>query len=68
MRFPNRSSLASPYHDNAFVISRALHMVNMLNFSSNFRLLEWFFKHHVKIHKICTAPLDRRHGREAGFD
>ncbi|KAJ0011368.1 hypothetical protein Pint_33619 [Pistacia integerrima] len=44
--------LPQSYHDNAFVISRALHIVNMLNFSSTFNLLEWFFKHHVKIHSI----------------
>ncbi|KAM7521255.1 hypothetical protein LguiB_020217 [Lonicera macranthoides] len=34
-----------PYHDNAFVTSRALHIVNKLNSSATYDLLELFFKH-----------------------
>ncbi|KAJ8429697.1 hypothetical protein Cgig2_028041 [Carnegiea gigantea] len=34
-----------PYHDNAFVSSRALHIVNELNSSATFPLWEKFFKH-----------------------
>jgi len=34
-----------PYHDNAFVTSRALHIVNKLNTSATYDLLELFFKH-----------------------
>ncbi|XP_021285361.1 uncharacterized protein LOC110417366 isoform X1 [Herrania umbratica] len=37
--------LPLPYHDYAFATSRALHIVNLLNPSATFRLLESFFKH-----------------------
>lgn len=37
------------YHDNAFAASRALHIVNALNKSATFPLLESFFKHQVNI-------------------
>ncbi|KAI3431990.1 RING-type domain-containing protein [Psidium guajava] len=36
--------LPLPYHDNAYVASRALNIVNMLNTSATFPLLELFFK------------------------
>ncbi|CAL5349447.1 unnamed protein product [Camellia sinensis] len=35
---------ALPYHDNAFVSSRALHIINKLNTSATYDLLELFFK------------------------
>ncbi|KAL5982524.1 hypothetical protein ACLOJK_016597 [Asimina triloba] len=35
---------ALPYHDNAFVTSRALHIANRLNSSTTYHLLEEFFK------------------------
>lgn len=35
------------YHDNAYVTSRALHIVNTINASATFGLLEGFFKHQV---------------------
>ncbi|XP_010266875.1 PREDICTED: uncharacterized protein LOC104604287 [Nelumbo nucifera] len=34
-----------PYHDNAFSTSRALHIVNKLNASVTYQVLEMFFKH-----------------------
>ncbi|KAJ0964039.1 hypothetical protein J5N97_029161 [Dioscorea zingiberensis] len=34
-----------PYHENAFVACRALHIANMLNASTTFPLLEFFFEH-----------------------
>ncbi|KAK7813940.1 hypothetical protein CFP56_004135 [Quercus suber] len=39
----------SRYHDNAFVASRALHIVNNLNTSATFPLLEHFFKYQFHI-------------------
>ncbi|CAA3020825.1 Hypothetical predicted protein [Olea europaea subsp. europaea] len=38
-----------PYHDNAFVSSRALHIVNKLNSSATYDLLEAFFQHQVRL-------------------
>jgi hypothetical protein len=35
------------YHDNAFLASRVLHIINIHNSSAMFRLLEEFFKHQV---------------------
>lgn len=43
------------YHDNAFVTSRALHIVNKLNTSATFGLLEFFFTHQVRI--FCKRVL-----------
>lgn len=37
------------YHDNAFIASRALNIVNKLNPSVTFDLLEGFFEHQIKI-------------------
>lgn len=36
------------FHDNAFVASRALHIVNALNANATFNLLEGIFKHQVR--------------------
>ena len=43
----NEAAFNCSYHDNAFVASRALHVVNGLNASATFPLLEWFFKYQV---------------------
>ncbi|KAF7829536.1 uncharacterized protein G2W53_011869 [Senna tora] len=51
--------LPLPYHDNAFVASRALHIVNALNSSATFPTLEWFFKHQEKFYGAKTQYLSR---------
>ncbi|TKY75277.1 Thioredoxin fold [Spatholobus suberectus] len=51
--------LPLPYHDNSFVASRALHIVNTLNSSATFPLLEWFFKHQEKFYGAQTRNLSR---------
>ncbi|KAK7283429.1 hypothetical protein RIF29_12943 [Crotalaria pallida] len=51
--------LPLPYHDNAFVASRALHIVNGLNSSATFPLLEWFFKNQEKFYNAPTRNLSR---------
>ncbi|KAL2346217.1 hypothetical protein Fmac_000217 [Flemingia macrophylla] len=51
--------LPLPYHDNAFVTSRALHIVNSLNSSATFPLLEWFFSHQEKFYGAQTRNLSR---------
>ncbi|KAK7409897.1 hypothetical protein VNO78_00281 [Psophocarpus tetragonolobus] len=51
--------LPLPYHDNAFVTSRALHVVNNLKPSATFPLLEWFFKHQEKFYGPVTRNLSR---------
>ncbi|KAJ7957909.1 Thioredoxin superfamily protein [Quillaja saponaria] len=51
--------LPLPYHDNAFVASRALHIVNDLYASATFPLLEWFFKHQEKFYGAPTSNLSR---------
>ncbi|XP_020220145.1 uncharacterized protein LOC109803087 [Cajanus cajan] len=51
--------LPLPYHDNAFVTSRALHIVNTLNASATFPLLEWFFSHQEKFYGAQTRNLSR---------
>lgn len=35
------------FHDNAFLVSRALHIVDTLNANATFNLLEGIFKHQV---------------------
>lgn len=35
------------YHDNAYATSRALHIVDLVNPSDTFTLLEAFFEHQV---------------------
>lgn len=39
--------VACSYHDNAYLSSRALHIVNELNASSTYKLLEAFFQNQV---------------------
>ncbi|KAL0016922.1 hypothetical protein SO802_003991 [Lithocarpus litseifolius] len=51
--------LPLPYHDNAFVASRALHIVNNLNTSATFPLLEHFFKYQEKFYNAQTRNLSR---------
>ncbi|KAL5557812.1 hypothetical protein UlMin_034023 [Ulmus minor] len=51
--------LPLPYHDNAFVSSRALHIVNNLNSSATFELLEWFFKYQEKFYNANTTNLSK---------
>ncbi|KAJ0024490.1 hypothetical protein Pint_09324 [Pistacia integerrima] len=51
--------LPLPYHDNAFATSRALHIVNVLNSSSTFHLLEWFFKHQERFYNAPTFNMSR---------
>ncbi|OIV97582.1 hypothetical protein TanjilG_12339 [Lupinus angustifolius] len=51
--------LPLPYHDNAFVASRALHIVNGFNKSATYPLLEWFFKNQEKFYNVPTRNLSR---------
>ncbi|XP_024023765.1 uncharacterized protein LOC21397465 [Morus notabilis] len=51
--------LPLPYHDNAFAASRALHIVNNLNTSATFQLLEAFFKQQKKFYNAQTRDLPR---------
>lgn len=51
--------LPLPYHDNAFVASRALHIANILNCSFTFPLLEQFFKHQEKFYGFETSNLSK---------
>ncbi|XP_068646763.1 uncharacterized protein [Aristolochia californica] len=48
-----------PYHDNAFVASRALHIANNLNSSTTYHLLELFFKHQERFYHKPTRLLSR---------
>ncbi|XP_004253137.2 uncharacterized protein [Solanum lycopersicum] len=48
-----------PYHDNAFISSRALHISNQLNSSATYRLLESFFDHQGKFYGNATINLSR---------
>ncbi|GAB4828375.1 hypothetical protein Ancab_035373 [Ancistrocladus abbreviatus] len=48
-----------PYHDNAFVTSRALHIVNDLNPSATYSLLEAFFKNQEKFYNQQTSNMTR---------
>nr|GLL48428.1 uncharacterized protein LOC109170243 [Ipomoea trifida] len=50
---------ALPYHDNAFVCSRALHVVNGLNSSATFQLLESFFHYQEGFYGTATFNLSR---------
>ncbi|KAL6978182.1 hypothetical protein U1Q18_042774, partial [Sarracenia purpurea var. burkii] len=47
------------YHDNAFVTSRALHIVNDLNTSATYDLLELFFKHQEELYNQPTFNISR---------
>ncbi|XP_057435090.1 uncharacterized protein LOC130727848 [Lotus japonicus] len=51
--------LPLPYHDNAYVASRALHVVNALNSSATFPLLELLFKDQEKFYGAQTRNLSR---------
>lgn len=51
--------LPLPYHDNAFVASRALHIVNSLNRTATFPLLEAFFKYQAAFFGAPTRNLSR---------
>ncbi|CAN0871913.1 hypothetical protein LINGRAHAP2_LOCUS9973 [Linum grandiflorum] len=51
--------LPLPYHDNAYVASRALHIANMLNASSTFPLLDRFFKYQSKFYNAQTKNLSK---------
>ncbi|GFP79520.1 hypothetical protein PHJA_000095500 [Phtheirospermum japonicum] len=48
-----------PSHDNAFTASRALHIVNNLNSSATYRLLEAFFEHQEQFYDNTTFYLSR---------
>ncbi|KAI3797320.1 hypothetical protein L1987_32576 [Smallanthus sonchifolius] len=47
------------YHDNAFVTSRALHIVNELNASATYHLLNAFFKHQERFYNAQTSKMSR---------
>ncbi|KDP36880.1 hypothetical protein JCGZ_08171 [Jatropha curcas] len=51
--------LPLPYHDNAFVASRTLHIANELNTSSTFPLLERFYKHQERFYNAQTHNKSR---------
>ncbi|XP_010416509.1 PREDICTED: uncharacterized protein LOC104702353 [Camelina sativa] len=51
--------LPLPYHDNAYVTSRALHIVNTKNANATFCLLEGFFKHQTMFYNAQTQLLSR---------
>ncbi|XP_051139128.1 uncharacterized protein LOC127256936 [Andrographis paniculata] len=48
-----------PYHDNAFLTSRALHVVDKLNTTSTYPLLESFFKNQEQFYSKATYNLSR---------
>ncbi|KAG9442789.1 hypothetical protein H6P81_018643 [Aristolochia fimbriata] len=48
-----------PYHDNAFVASRALHIANNLNSSTTYHLLDLFFKKQERFYNKPTRHLSR---------
>ncbi|KAI3518015.1 hypothetical protein L1887_06337 [Cichorium endivia] len=48
-----------PYHDNAFITSRALHIVNDLNSSATYTLLEAFFKYQEQFYNAKTNNVSR---------
>ncbi|KAI6690838.1 hypothetical protein NL676_027666 [Syzygium grande] len=51
--------LPLPYHDNAYVASRALHIVNALNTSATFHLLEMFFMQQERFYNDPTKNMSR---------
>ncbi|KAK4779139.1 hypothetical protein SAY86_006667 [Trapa natans] len=51
--------LPLPYHDNAYSASRALNIVNNLNASATFTLLEQFFKHQERYYGAQTVNKTR---------
>ncbi|EOA38448.1 hypothetical protein CARUB_v10010092mg, partial [Capsella rubella] len=48
-----------PFHDNAFVASRALHIVDTLNANATFNLLEGIFKHQALFYNSQTQLMSR---------
>ncbi|KAL6995902.1 hypothetical protein U1Q18_006036 [Sarracenia purpurea var. burkii] len=50
---------ALPYHDNSFVSSRALHIVNKLNPSATYDLLELFFSRQEEFYNQPTFNMSR---------
>ncbi|RVX16097.1 hypothetical protein CK203_005555 [Vitis vinifera] len=50
---------ALPYHDNAFATSRALHIVNKLNSSATYHLMEMLFKHQEIFYNQKTINMSR---------
>ncbi|CAN4105232.1 unnamed protein product [Withania somnifera] len=48
-----------PYHDNAFISSRALHIINKLNTSATYRLLEAFFDQQENFYGKATFNLSK---------
>ncbi|KAL7117585.1 hypothetical protein ACP275_03G080300 [Erythranthe tilingii] len=48
-----------PYHDNAFATSRALHIVNTLNASATYDLLEAFFEEQEKFYGKATFNMSK---------
>ncbi|RAL40409.1 hypothetical protein DM860_006479 [Cuscuta australis] len=48
-----------PYHDNSFLCSRALHIVNNLNASATYKLLEYFFDSQEELYNKATFNLSR---------
>ncbi|KAK9113978.1 hypothetical protein Syun_020775 [Stephania yunnanensis] len=48
-----------PYHDNAFVTSRALHIVDKLNASATLSMLELFFEQQEQLYNQPTHNLSR---------
>lgn len=48
-----------PYHDNAFITSRALHVVDKINSSATFSLLEKFFEYQERFYNAQTFNLSR---------
>lgn len=48
-----------PYHNNAFVASRSLHIVNSLNSSATFPLLEHFFKYQMQFYNAQTQNFSK---------
>ncbi|CAN8234512.1 unnamed protein product [Cochlearia groenlandica] len=51
--------LPLPYHDNAYVTSRALHIVNTFKANAIFTLLEGFFEHQAMFYNAQTKLLSR---------
>ncbi|KAF8082367.1 hypothetical protein N665_0830s0014 [Sinapis alba] len=51
--------LPLPYHDHAYVSSRALHIVNALNANATFSLLEGFFEDQALFYNAQTQLLTR---------
>ncbi|KAL1809324.1 hypothetical protein DCAR_0728850 [Daucus carota subsp. sativus] len=48
-----------PYHDNAFITSRALHVVDKINSSATFGLLEKFFENQERFYNAQTFNWSR---------